>query len=338
MKKLTIYFIALFLVPTVLFTSCKDTKPIEPNADPAFKVLTDYMKSNNLDLPSIIKYHGETDIKFVVPAPATSDEVDAFLAKYHIIDIRSAADYAAGHVDGAINTAPTDDGDLTGALTEAANAGDKPILVVCYTGQVACFTTALLRLAGYRNTQALKWGMSGWNSTLDKWTPNIGDVADGHNNWTTDATAPVTFSDPEISSSLTGKALLDDRINKVLKAGFKGKSASDIIDTPDNYCINNYFSGTDYAGYGHIKGAYRINPLTLENKEYKNLDASKDVITYCYTGQTSGVLTAYLRVLGYNAYSLKFGLNGLFNSSSFWTGPNQWGVTANPKDYPLVTK
>ena len=65
----------------------------------------------------------------------------------------------------------------------AAATADKPILVVCYTGQTACYATSLLRLYGYEDTQALKWGMSGWDSQFDKWTPNCKTLNDA-NNWT----------------------------------------------------------------------------------------------------------------------------------------------------------
>ncbi len=333
MKKLTIYFIALFLVPAIIFTSCKPS--VEPQPDSAFKILTDYMKENNLDLPSIIKYHDETDIKFVTAPPADNDAVAEFVAKYTIFDIRSAADFALGHIEGAKNIL------FENILTEAEAAPvDKPILMVCYTGQTACFATALLRLKGFRKTQALKWGMSGWNSTFDKWTANVGNDADGNANWTTDVTALKTFSDPELTETITdGKALLDSRIATVVAEGFKGVTASDVLTAPENYFINNYFSAADHTSYGHIKGAYRINPLTLADEEYKNIDGDKNtkVVTYCYTGQTSAVITAYLRVLGYNAYSLKFGMNGLWNQNPGWGNKNQWGVSANPKELNYVT-
>ena len=34
-------------------------------------------------------------------------------------------------------------------------------------------------------------------------------------------------------------------------------------------------------------------------------------MVYCYTGQNSAPVAAYLRILGYNAKSLKFGANGM---------------------------
>ena len=338
MKKLSIYFIALFIIPAFMLTSCKDKAPID-TPDPAFTVLTDYLSANAMDLSDIIMYQGTT--KFATGAPADDGQaLTDFLAKYHIIDIRKAADYNLGHIDGAVNKDIDAVGnDMTGILTEAANAGSKKILIVCYSGQTACYATSLLRLSGYSDAQALKWGMSGWNVFFDKWTANIGNDADGHANWTTTATSSLTFSDPELSETLTdGKALLDARIAAVVTDGFKGVGAGEVLDNPVNYFINNYFSEADYTAFGHIDGSYRIYPLTLAGREYNNLDGSENakVVTYCYTGQTSAVVTAYLNVLGYDAYSLLFGMNGLWNLNPAWT-TNQWSSTV-PADLPYVTK
>ena len=38
------------------------------------------------------------------------------------------------------------------------------------------------------------------------------------------------------------------------------------------------------------------------------------MVTYCYTGQTSAITTAWLDVLGYNGRSLLFGANGIVYS------------------------
>ena len=102
--------------------------------------------------------------------------------------------------------------------------------------------------------------------------------------------------------------------------------------------MNNYFSEADYAAFGHINGANRILPLSLAGGEYLNLDPTPGakVVTYCYTGQTSAVVTACLRVLGYDAYSLVYGMNGMYNTNTAWSS-NQWGVTGNPKNFPTVS-
>jgi rhodanese-related sulfurtransferase len=289
------------------------------------------MIANGLDLNNILV--NADGAKFVTAAP---DEVDlqTFLDKYYIIDIRSNTDFTAGHIESAKNIAFTD------ILNDAPNADGYPILVVCYTGQSACYATSLLRLAGYSNSQALKWGMSGWNpATADPWNSAIGDPAQGHSNWVYSAEpSPIVFSEPDISSSSTdGSDILYERIEQVVSEGFKGVSGVEVLENPGDYFVNNYFSETDYTAFGHIANAYRINEdLLLDGDGYLGLDSeSNAVVNYCYTGQTSAVLTAWLRVLGYDAYSLKFGVNGLYNSNQAWE-TNQWGHgSAMPKNLPL---
>ncbi|NNK82032.1 MAG: hypothetical protein HKO92_02790 [Flavobacteriaceae bacterium] len=337
MKKLALLLIGLLVAPTLLLTSCdRGDDPSDGGntvATPAFELMKDYMVANSMDIPKIIK--NSDDEKFVAPAPAEAD-LQAFLDKYYIIDIRDAATYAAGHIEGAKLVAFSD------ILTEAPNAGSKPILVVCFTGQTACYATALLRMYGYKHTRALKWGMSGWNpATAGPWNGKIGlEPANGHTNWSY-SVAPSNniFADPEISTFLnSGDDILKERVEAIVTAGFGAAtvSGSDVLNNPGNYFINNYFSESDYLGFGHIANAYRILPLTLADNEYKGLNPDAEVVTYCYTGQTSAVMTACLRVLGYNAKTMTFGMNGIYNTNPAWSA-NQWGVSGNPKNLPLVT-
>ncbi|MBZ0242225.1 MAG: rhodanese-like domain-containing protein, partial [Bacteroidales bacterium] len=230
--------------------------------------------------------------------------------------------------------------DFKDILTAAANAGTQPILVVCKTGQTATYASTLLRLSGF-SSKALKWGMSGWNTSLDAWTPNVGNIADGNANWTTDA-APtnLTYSSPKLSgiTSTSGVEILRERVAAVISGGFASATAPDVLANPGNYFINNYFSEPDYLGFGHVKGAHRINPLLVSEGQTNFLDASKPVITYCYTGQTSGAITAYLRVIGYDAKSLMFGMNKLSHSNPAWaSSPNKWSAETQSHDFPLVT-
>jgi len=116
----------------------------------------------------------------------------------------------------------------------------------------------------------------------------------------------------------------------------KTVKGQDVLDNPGDYFVNNFFNANDYSAFGHVANAYRINPFHLADNTYKGHNSSGKVVTYCYTGQTSAVITAYLRVLGYDAYSLLFGMNGLYHSNDAWKS-NQWGVGSSvPKDLPLI--
>ncbi|WP_439183058.1 rhodanese-like domain-containing protein [Carboxylicivirga taeanensis] len=329
MKNLFRNFYLLLAISTLAFTACKDDTDPTATINPA-ETLMDYLVETDMDLNHVLK--NSDGQKFVMAAPA-----DGNLSSKYIIDIRSAEAFNSGHIANAVNVP-----DFKNILTEAAKA-DQPILVVCYTGQTACYATSLLRLYGYHDAQALKWGMSGWNeATAGPWDNAIGDISEGHNNWSFNAAEPAlgVFEAPQfISTALEGEAILKERVEYIVAQGFKGVEATDVLESPSTYFINNYFNTTDYSAFGHVDGAYRMNPLLVspgstEEAAVTNIDPSKKVVTYCYTGQTSAVITAYLRVLGYDAYSLKFGMNKLFNSSAAWTA-NQWRGDSSPKNLPL---
>jgi len=64
-----------------------------------------------------------------------------------LIDVRTAAEYAAGHIDGAINL-PVE-AIQAGALPAVAKT--KPVYVYCHSGNRAGQATIVLKAAGYQN-------------------------------------------------------------------------------------------------------------------------------------------------------------------------------------------
>jgi rhodanese-related sulfurtransferase len=259
-----------------------------------------------MDLPDLL-----TD--WIVGAP-TLETVGDFVTNNYIIDVRSAADFGASHIENAVNSP------LADVLTAAENSGGKPIVVVCYSGQSAGHAVVALRLSGYSNAKVLKFGMSGWNADFSgPWLGNSGDNGNhgvGHANWNTNATtAPVKSNAPVWSGTAsTGQALLQERVQFMLSEGFKGISGTDVLAAPQNYFINNFWAATDTEHYGHIEGAYRMFPMSIANEDFLNLDPEKQIVTYCWTGQTSSMVTAYLTVLGYDASSLRYGVNSMIYS------------------------
>lgn len=339
MKNQFRYLFILCAISTLILSSCKDDATTDVSH---FDIMTDYMVANNLDLPAIIS-GSNGDLKFVDPGPADAASVVSWAGGYDIImDIRGASDYAAGHIVGAENVAWGDI--MTKAIAEGKSA---KILMVCYSGQSACYATSLLRIAGYEKAQALKWGMSGWHTDCANhasgWNSGTGDLVDSHNNWTKDLTASTYFNYPKFTASTSDAAsILQERVNAVFAGKFKGVAGSTVLNDPGNYCINNYFNADDHAEFGHFTGAYRVQPLTVSGDEIKHLDPEATVVTYCYTGQTSAIISAYLNVLGYNAVSMKNGMNGINNHSEIWTSgtnnaansKNQW-KSSKPKEYTL---
>ncbi|HDR05260.1 MAG TPA: hypothetical protein ENN84_08465, partial [Candidatus Marinimicrobia bacterium] len=288
----------------------------DDDVDP-FVEMMNYLVDNGRDIDDIL-----AGGLWIVSAQAVHDNPD----NYYVIDVRAAADYAAGHIPGAVNLPLADV--LTAA--EAAPAG-KIIATVCYTGQSAGHATAALRMMGY-DARTLKWGMSGWNPENDAWTNRCASPAVGNANWTKNAPAVAQeFDYPEFETDLEdGAEILTERVEYMLSKGYQGVAAADVLGSPGNYFINNFWDATAWNTYGGFVGAYRIFPMTLENNEIMGLDPSKTVVTYCWTGQTSSVVTAYLTALGYNAQSLSNGVNSLIYSE-LAAGETKWNPDAIPE-------
>ena len=80
-----------------------------------------------------------------------------------IVSVRSADDYAIGHIPGAINIPFKD-------IAKVENLEkldpEKTIVVYCYTGRTGSQATAILNALGY-DAVNLKWGISGWTTDPD---------------------------------------------------------------------------------------------------------------------------------------------------------------------------
>ena len=290
----------ILFAAVILFTSaCKKSTNNGPErkTDPEFQTLVSYLSSNQMDLSNIL-----TD--WIVPASTVYENLGSF----YVIDIRKNTDYSAGHIEGAVNST------LAGVIEAAAGADGKTIIVACYTGQTAAHAVVALRLSGFSDAKVLKWGMAGWTSSLAApWEGNV----DTKNtpNWIAAPGAIVEnkeFDDPDLSTTATeGREMLSERVTYLLTQGFKGISSTDLLDNPGKYFINNFWEKEDVQTYGNIVNAHRIKPLTLNGEDYKHLDPSKTIVSYCWTGQTSSMVTAYLTVLGYDTKSMKFGVNSI---------------------------
>ncbi len=316
MNKFMKFALIFILVPFVM-VSCKDDNNDNPTDEGSkFETLKTYLQDNNMDLTNMLDGW-----------ITTATDVHDNLGNYYVMDIRSEEDYNAGHIEGAVHSS-------LGTIVQDAAAADNPIIVACYTGQTAAHAVVALRLSGYADAKVLKFGMSSWHSDFaGPWNSNIGDVADGHNNWSTTETPSVeTYDYPSLTTDFTdGAAILEERI-EVLTSGFNGVANTEVLANPDSYYINNFWDQETWDHYGHIVGAKRIYPLSLDN--INNYDASKTVVTYCYTGQTSSMITAYLKVLGYDALSLKFGANGMIHSTM---ESHKWSPDA-PAGFDYVTE
>ena len=318
-------FYLLLIIPIMfVYTGCSDDESNDPVVNEA-EVLVKYLEDTGgnpmNNFPAMIK---SSDVYTNVTTGADQ----------YIIDIRSAADYANGHIQDAVNVSAND------VLThyEANNLDTKEVVVIaCYSGQTAAWVTGLMHTIGYTNVKDMKWGMSSWSATTSgSWTNGIGNARASE--LVTTATAKAAAGDlPTLSTGLSDPGeILRARVEAVFAEGFGAAKATngDVFGNPSGFYVVNYWSVDDY-NWGHIPGAVQYTPKAdLDYDTYlKTLPTDKTVVVYCYTGQTSAHVAGYLRVLGYDAKTLVFGVNGMA-----WDGMPGTRFIAETEvhDYPLV--
>lgn len=76
-----------------------------------------------------------------------------------VLDVRSPAEYASGHIPGAINIPHTE---LAARLSEIPTAKSGEIVVHCQGGGRAATAESILVSAGYTGVRDLQGHMSGW--------------------------------------------------------------------------------------------------------------------------------------------------------------------------------
>jgi phage shock protein E len=77
-----------------------------------------------------------------------------------VLDVRTAAEYAEGHVPGAINIPHTE---LAARIAELSGAREKDVVVYCRTGARADAALGTLGKAGFRRLFHLKGDYTRWN-------------------------------------------------------------------------------------------------------------------------------------------------------------------------------
>jgi rhodanese-related sulfurtransferase len=225
--------------------------------------------------------------------------VDGFAP--YIVSLRSAEDYAKGHIPGAVNMQFSE----LSTLPE-----DEEILVYCYTGQSSSFAAAVLGVLGY-DVQNLLHGMSSWSDDPEVYVSRF-DPASSQGSYKVETTpnTPGSYDYPDLDNTTSNNA---DDIIAAAGATVSPKyiTAADLhmkIAEGDDMTIVSIRSADDYAA-GHVPGAINISLGSLAD----NLDAidpDETVYVYCYTGQSAAQAVALLQMLGYDAYSLKFGMCG----------------------------
>lgn len=300
MKTTKMWLVAMVLLAFVAVSCEKDEDPVDEA-----KLLVEYLESADGG------NYANTAMAAIKSAADT--KTGNIAGTMYLVDIRAADDYALGHVENAVNVPAAD------ILThlDGTDADDgKDVIVICYSGQTAAWATCLLRISGYDNAYSMLFGMCSWHADFaGSWNSNVS------NQWAAsfedDAVAKGAAGDLPIlnTGKTTGEEILKARVSVVLAEGFSKAAVSngEVLGAIDNYYVANYWGEADYTKYGHVPTASQYTPkesIALD-VDLLTLPTDETVVVYCWTGQTSANMAAYLRVIGYDAKSLKFGANGM---------------------------
>lgn len=226
-----------------------------------------------------------------------------------VIDIRRAEDYAAGHIKGAVNMP------WGPAIAEglASVPTDVPVYLYCYSGQTAGQTVALMNVAGIP-VKSVRYGYKFGIATIDGYEAAVDTTAVA-------LPAASRTIDPNIQAAVDAYYA---ELANVAGTPF----ASNIISSENAKKIHD--AGDDSVQFvdirrkedydkGRIEGAINLPYGAGMQDLFASLPADKKLIVNCYSGQTAGQTVAIMKLMGYDAVSLKGGMGTPMNKPMGWT-------------------
>ena len=242
------------------------------------------------------------------------EKISANDTSYYIISLQNSDEFAKGHIPGAHAFSL----DYTNPEPALALLPRNKVIVVCGpNGQESCQMTIFLRQLGY-DAKALLLGMQGWNKEF----AGTGAYPAGRKQPLANAPTPLPLIAPEASKPST---LPDNDIilQKTRAYASQGRpvniSHEDLAAMKDSALIIIMQSPEDYA-FAHIPGAANLPAKTFIAGDHQllQLPRNKKIVVTCYIGHYSNIGAMILNQLGYEAYSLDWGLAG-WNISGFKT-------------------
>jgi rhodanese-related sulfurtransferase len=311
MKKTFLYLLSIFVLT---FTSCEQYYNPGLNVNTVQEDTTKSFTEFEI-LMRFIPNSGDYINSAKVPSMVSAEDINDNLSKYFIIDLRAKEDYVKGHIAGAVNVQVDNILDYLDEFVSPSTF-DKLVLT-CYTGQKSSYVTSVLRLIGYDNVYAMKYGMSAWNRSLDRWTPKLSSKyvnaleTEPHYKGKSNPYPVIN------TGAACGAEILEARAKTLLNTPFeKLMIDADRAFSDTSFYIVNYWPKANYDK-GHIPGAIQYTPKKDFSAEtyLKTLPTSKKILVYCFTGQHAAFAIAYLRMLGYNAFTIAYGANSFMHSA-----------------------
>lgn len=259
-----------------------------------------------------------------------------------VLDIRPPAEYDSGHIENAINIKANE---LIDFFDEKIHAPSfRYIFLACNNGNHSGFAAGVMRLLGYNNVYAIRFGMSGWNRKIAEkhWLKAISSHLEGKLEANSNPMhAPGDLPAIRVNSK-TGFEIARERAKQLLSEAENDFSITleDYSKNPGIYYNICYWPEDKYISNGHLHGAIAYTPKkSLVRDSFLNtLPVGQPVLIYCYSGQHSVFVAAYLRMLGYDARSLAYGANAFIHSVMARTEPRPTRTFTETliQDLPMV--
>ena len=326
MKKINVWMLAILFI-SFFVVSCD--KEDDPPAVNEAEVLIEWLESTKSPYG---KFYVNTDMESYTLAEQLHGLLTA--DKAYVIDIRKAVDYDDGHIEGAVNMPAAD---VQAHIESEDLSAFSDIVIACYSGQEAAWLTCLLALQGHHGISSLKFGMCSWNeATAGAWNGAISSEKSTF--FTADVFEKGAEGDlPDLGTGKeTAAEIFDVQMEEMISGGFGAIAivVSELYANLDDYYIINRWPETEYLSVGHVEGAIQYTPKQdfASDAFLKTLPTDKTIVVYCYTGQGSANIVAYLSLVGYDVKSLKYGTNAMIHDDM---PKSAWGP-GMIKDYPLV--
>jgi rhodanese-related sulfurtransferase len=322
MIKNKIHTVLYCIVCILIFSGCEKDKVTAP-----FSVTTE----TNAEFLLYLEEAGDI-INNIIPPVIQAEEVYNNLGNYLILDLRDSITFNNGHIQGAMKIS----NDSIYNYVQVNHSRFNKVVMISASGQLAAYYSSLLQIAGFDNIYYMNYGMASWNVLFSAvWMDRISTYNDAdifsHTFYTRSKYSPL----PEIKLNSPGESMLDllkGRIQLLLKEGFN----------EDYYSVNqrsamtfNYWLNSKSQLFTICTGPielYSTNPFTTNTyhliesiyfqifpdpsdfrstSHLQTIPTDSSIAIYSATGQESAFYTAYLRLLGYDARSILFGVNNI---------------------------
>lgn len=242
-----------------------------------------------------------------------------------LLDIRKKENYDKGHIEGATQV------EFSEWATDANLSKypkDRKIIVICYTGNTAAQAVSVMRMLGY-DAVALKGGMEGW-APAD--AQSVANSLRAANNPVVMTPSPETFLGAPTGAVFdkpddAGYKEIAAKANTVFSAkddpdyaggAIAAAKLSEKLKDPaqkDKIYLLDIRKKEDYEKVGHIDGAVQMDfGAVAVPDNLSKLPKDKKIVIICYTGNTAAQAMSVLKMLGYDAGVLRYGMMGWTNT------------------------